>query len=92
MIDLEKYAQNFSEIEFEPNPNPALRMLELRKIADGSYATFIGIEVGKDTLKYISSGDVCGFVKTADGLQSFPFYKCRRIGQRQGFSVHYEAS
>ena len=51
LIDLEKYAQDFSEIKFEPNPNSALRMLELRKIADGSYATFIGIEVGKDTLK-----------------------------------------
>ena len=45
LIDLEKYAQDFSEIEFEPNPNPTLRMLELRKIADGSYATFMGIEV-----------------------------------------------
>ena len=51
LIDLEKYAQDFSKIKFEPNPNSALRMLELRKIAAGSYATFIGIEVGKDTLK-----------------------------------------
>ena len=85
LIDLEKYAQNFSEIEFEPNPNPALRMLELRKIADGSYATFIGIEVGKDTLKYISSGDVCGFVKITDGLQSFPFSNVEELDKDKGF-------
>ena len=85
LIDLEKYAQDFSEIEFEPNPNSALRMLELRKIADGSYATFIGIEVGKDTLKYISSGDVCGFVKTTDGLQSFPFSNVEELDRDKGF-------
>ena len=85
LIDLEKYAQDFSEIKFEPNPNSALRMLELRKIADGSYATFIGIEVGKDTLKYISSGDVCGFVKTIDGLQSFPFSNVEELDRDKGF-------
>ena len=85
LIDLEKYAQDFSEIKFEPNPNSALRMLELRKIADGSYATFIGIEVGKDTLKYISSGDVCGFVKTTDGLQSFPFSNVEELDRDKGF-------
>ena len=85
LIDLEKYAQDFSEIEFEPNPNPALRMLELRKIADGSYATFMGIEVRKDTLRYVSSGDVCGFVKTTDGLQSFPFSNVEELGKDKGF-------
>ena len=85
LIDLEKYAQDFSEIEFEPNPNPALRMLELRKIADGSYATFMGIEVRKDTLRYVSSGDVCGFVKTTDGLQSFPFSNVEELDKDKGF-------
>ena len=85
LIDLEKYAQDFSEIEFEPNPNPALRMLELRKIADGSYATFMGIEVRKDTLRYVSSGDVCGFVKTADGLQYFPFSNVEELDKDKGF-------
>ena len=85
LIDLEKYAQDFSEIEFEPNPNPALRMLELRKIADGSYATFMGIEVRKDTLRYVSSGDVCGFVKTTDGLQSFPFSNVEELDRDKGF-------
>ena len=85
LIDLEKYAQDFSEIEFEPNPNPALRMLELRTIADGSYATFMGIEVRKDTLRYVSSGDVCGFVKTTDGLQSFPFSNVEELDKDKGF-------
>ena len=85
LIDLEKYAQDFSEIEFEPNPNPALRMLELRKIAAGSYATFMGIEVRKDTLRYVSSGDVCGFVKTTDGLQSFPFSNVEELDKDKGF-------
>ena len=85
LIDLEKYAQDFSEIEFEPNPNPALRMLELRKIADGSYATFMGIEVRKDTLRYVSSGDVCGFVETTDGLQSFPFSNVEELDKDKGF-------
>lgn len=85
LIDLEKYAQDFSEIEFEPNPNPALRILELRKIADGSYATFMGIEVRKDTLRYVSSGDVCGFVKTTDGLQSFPFSNVEELDKDKGF-------
>ena len=85
LIDLEKYAQDFSEIEFEPNPNPALRMLELRKIAAGSYATFMGIEVRKDTLRYVSSGDVCGFVKTADGLQYFPFSNVEELDKDKGF-------
>ena len=85
LIDLEKYAQDFSEIEFEPNPNPALRMLELRKIADGSYATFMGIEVRKDTLRYVSSGDVCGFVKITDGLQSFPFSNVEELDKDKGF-------
>ena len=85
LIDLEKYAQDFSEIEFEPNPNPALRMLELRKIADGSYATFMGIEVREDTLRYVSSGDVCGFVKTTDGLQSFPFSNVEELDKDKGF-------
>ena len=85
LIDLEKYAQDFSEIEFEPNPNPALRMLELRKIAAGSYATFMGIEVRKDTLRYVSSGDVCGFVKTTDGLQSFPFSNVEELDRDKGF-------
>ena len=85
LIDLEKYAQDFSEIEFEPNPNPALRMLELRKIADGSYATFMGIEVRKDTLRYVSSGDVCGFVKTTDGLQYFPFSNVEELDKDKGF-------
>ena len=85
LIDLEKYAQDFSEIEFEPNPNPALRMLELRKIADGSYATFMGIEVQEDTLRYVSSGDVCGFVKTTDGLQYFPFSNVEELDKDKGF-------
>ena len=85
LIDLEKYAQDFSEIEFEPNPNLALRMLELRKIADGSYATFMGIEVREDTLRYVSSGDVCGFVKTTDGLQSFPFSNVEELDKDKGF-------
>lgn len=85
LIDLEKYAQDFSEIEFEPNPNPALRMLELRKIADGSYATFMGIEVREDTLRYVSSGDVCGFVKITDGLQSFPFSNVEELDKDKGF-------
>ena len=85
LIDLEKYAQDVSEIEFEPNPNPALRMLELRKIADGSYATFMGIEVREDTLRYVSSGDVCGFVKITDGLQSFPFSNVEELDKDKGF-------
>ena len=85
LIDLEKYAQDFSEIEFEPNPNPALRMLEFRKIADGSYATFMGIEVREDTLRYVSSGDVCGFVKITDGLQSFPFSNVEELDKDKGF-------
>ena len=85
LIDLEKYAQDFSEIEFEPNPNPALRMLELRKIADGSYATFMGIEVREDTLRYVSSGDVCGFVKITDGLQSFLFSNVEELDKDKGF-------
>ena len=85
LIDLEKYAQDFSEIEFEPNPNPTLRMLELRKIADGSYATFMGIEVQEDTLRYVSSGDVCGFVKTTDGLQYFPFSNVEELDKDKGF-------
>ena len=60
-------------------------MLELRKIADGSYATFMGIEVRKDTLRYVSSGDVCGFVKTTDGLQSFPFSNVEELDKDKGF-------
>ena len=60
-------------------------MLELRKIADGSYATFMGIEVREDTLRYVSSGDVCGFVKTADGLQYFPFSNVEELDKDKGF-------
>ena len=60
-------------------------MLELRKIADGSYATFMGIEVREDTLRYVSSGDVCGFVKITDGLQSFPFSNVEELDKDKGF-------
>ena len=45
----------------------------------------MGIEVREDTLRYVSSGDVCGFVKITDGLQSFPFSNVEELDKDKGF-------
>lgn len=83
--NLQKYAQEFSNISFEENPNPALRQVELRKKADGSYATFMGVQIINSTMHYISSGDVCGFIISDKGISSFPFQSIGDLDNDKGF-------
>lgn len=79
------YAESFQKIPSTENSNPALRALEERKRIQGGFATFMGVKIEGDELEYISSGDVCGFVKNNEDLQGFPFSKVEDLDQDKGF-------
>lgn len=83
--DFKNYAESFQKIPNTENSNPALRALEERKRMQGGFATFMGVKIEGGELEYISSGDVCGFVKSNDILQGFPFSKVEELDQDKGF-------
>ena len=83
--DFKVYAESFQKIPNTENSNPALRALEERKRMQGGFATFMGVKIEGGELEYISSGDVCGFVKSNDILQGFPFSKVEELDQDKGF-------
>ncbi len=83
--DFKNYAESFQKIPNTENSNPALRALEERKRMQGGFATFMGVKIEGGELEYISSGDVCGFVKSDDILQGFPFSKVEELDQDKGF-------
>ena len=83
--DFKNYAESFQKIPNTENSNPALRALEERKRIQGGFATFMGVKIEGGELEYISSGDVCGFVKSNDILQGFPFSKVEELDQDKGF-------
>ena len=83
--DFKNYAESFQKIPNTENSNPALRALEERKRMQGGFATFMGVKIEGGELEYISSGDVCGFVKSNDSLQGFPFSKVEELDQDKGF-------
>ena len=83
--DFKNYAESFQKIPNTENSNPALRALEERKRMQGGFATFMGVKIEGGEMEYISSGDVCGFVKSNDILQGFPFSKVEELDQDKGF-------
>lgn len=82
---LEKLARNFNNREFKLDANPAIKAIQERKKQEGASATFMGVKIGENNLKYISSGDVCGVVKKKDQLQFFPFQSVDVLNKDKGF-------
>lgn len=83
--DFRIYAEEFSKVPITENPNPAMRALEERKRQQGGFATFMGVKIENNEVEYISSGDVCGFIKSEDYLQGFPFSNVEELDQDKGF-------
>lgn len=83
--DFRIYAEDFTKVPITENPNPAMRALEERKRQQGGFATFMGVKIENNEVEYISSGDVCGFIKTENYLLSFPFSNVEELDQDKGF-------
>lgn len=80
-----KLAEEFNSQEFELDSNPAIKALQIHKKQQGAFATFMGLKLENNSLKYISSGDVCGVVKTENNLVFFPFSSCEELDKDKGF-------
>ena len=79
-------AANFSKIEFEYSDNFAIKALQKRKEEQGSFATFLGIQLNGNVVNLISSGDVCLFVlKDYKISYSYPFTTIHELNSDKGF-------
>lgn len=83
--DFRNQAIEFSTIKNAPIDNIALRLAEERKRNSGGFATFLGTKIDNDSLRYISSGDVCGFILSDDKVKSFPFQNLKELDSDKGF-------
>ena len=78
-------AEDFTQKEFQLSESPAIRAVENRKKQEGSYATFLGVNLSKNILSYISSGDCCGFIIGSGNIKSFPFGSLGELDKDKGF-------
>lgn len=83
--NLKVNALRFSKVDFPVSDNYAIKALEVRKKQLGSFATFLGTEIKENKMKYISSGDVCGFISDGENLTSFPFSTVDELDKDKGF-------
>lgn len=79
-------AKEFQLLDFSLNTNnPALRLAEERKKQQGAFATFMGVQLSREQLQYISSGDVCGFLIREGKVFPFPHHTIDELENDKGF-------